>query len=176
VIDTYTFTNVDNCPPFRERSMSSDIEPDATRRALVTGICGAACAAALTACGSGRGSPAPRAGSPAPAPGAPAHPTAPGGTAPTLAATSEIPVGGGKIFPEYRLVVTRPTAGDLRAFTAICTHERCMLIAVTDATINCPCHGSRFAITDGAVVNGPALRALTPREITVQGDSIILNP
>ena len=50
-----------------------------------------------------------------------------------------------------------------------------MLTAVTNATIRCPCHGSRFAITDGTVVNGPADRALTPRPIRVQGDSIILN-
>jgi len=155
--------------------MSSDIQPDATRRTLVRGICGATCAAALTACGSGRGSAPPPAASPAPAPGAPALPP-PGDTAPALAATSDIPVGGGRIFPDYRLVVTRPAAGDLRAFTAICTHDGCMLTTVTDATIDCPCHGSRFAITDGAVVHGPALRALTPRTITVQGDSIILNP
>ncbi len=97
-------------------------------------------------------------------------------TAPTLAATSDIPVGGGQVFPDFRLVVTQPTAGDLKAFTAICTHDGCLLNAVADATINCPCHGSRFAITDGAVVHGPAMRALTPRTITIQGDSIVLNP
>jgi Rieske Fe-S protein len=114
--------------------------------------------------------------SPAPAPGAPAPPADPGGSAPALTATSDIPVGGGRIFPEYRLVVTRPAAGDVRAFTAICTHDGCMLTTVVDATINCPCHGSRFAITDGAVVNGPAMRALTAREIRLRGDSIILNP
>jgi Rieske Fe-S protein len=51
-----------------------------------------------------------------------------------------------------------------------------MLTAVTDATIVCPCHGSRYAVTDGAVVRGPALRGLTPRTITVQGDSVILSP
>ena len=96
-------------------------------------------------------------------------------TAPALAATSDIPVGGGKIFPDYRLVVTRPSEADLKAFTAICTHDGCMLNSVTDKTINCPCHRSRFAITDGAVVHGPALRALTPRTITVEGDSIFLD-
>lgn len=139
--------------------MSSEIWPDAVRRALVMGICGAA-GAALTACGSGRGSAAP------PATAASGNP---------LAAASDIPVGGGRIFPEYRLVVTRPAAGELRAFTAICTHDGCMLTTVADATINCPCHGSRFAITDGAAVHGPAIRALTLRTISVQGDSIVLN-
>jgi nitrite reductase/ring-hydroxylating ferredoxin subunit len=118
---------------------------------------------------------APPAANPAPAPGAPAPPADPGGTAPALTATSDIPVGG-RIFPEYRLVVTQPAAADLRAFTAICTHDGCMLTTVAHATINCPCHGNRFAITDGAVVNSPAMRALTPRKIRVRGDSIILDP
>jgi nitrite reductase/ring-hydroxylating ferredoxin subunit len=150
----------------------SDVRPDPTRRAFVRGICGTVYAAALAGCGDGHRSAAPA----APGPGTPPRPTAPTGTEPALVATSDIPVGGGKIFPNHRLVVTRPAAGDLRAFTAICTHDGCTLTAVADATINCPCHGSRFAITDGAVVMGPATRALTSRTIRVQGDSIILNP
>ena len=84
-------------------------------------------------------------------------------------------VGGGRIFPDFRLVVTRPAAGELRAFTAICTHEQCLLTTVADGLIGCPCHGSRFAITDGAVVHGPAARSLTPRPVRLQGDSIILD-
>jgi Rieske Fe-S protein len=150
--------------------VSSSIGPDHTRRALVTGICGAA---ALTACGSGGGPTAPPPARPAPDSPAPSPTEA--GSSPSAVPTSDIPIGGGRIFPDYRLVVTQPAAGDLRAFTAICTHDGCVLATVADATIRCPCHGSRFAITDGAVVNGPALRALTPRTIEIQGDSIILN-
>jgi Rieske Fe-S protein len=160
---------------FPEWFVSSHLQPDGMRRAVVKGLCGGACAAALTACGGGRGSAPPPAANPAPPPSTPAPPS-PSATAPASAAVSTIPIGGGTIFPDYRLVVTRPAAGDLRAFTAICTHDGCMLTAVTDATIVCPCHGSRFAITDGAVVHGPALRGLTPRTIEVQGDSIILDP
>jgi Rieske Fe-S protein len=140
----------------------------------LSGICGAACAATVTACKGQHRSDVP--------PGAkPIQVTPPpsavgGSTASVLASTSDIPVGGGRVFPEYRLVVTQPAVGGLRAFTAICTHDGCMLTAVTDATIRCPCHGSRFAIADGTVVNGPATRALTPRPIRVEGDSIILDP
>jgi nitrite reductase/ring-hydroxylating ferredoxin subunit len=154
--------------------MSRDILPAARRRTLLRGICGATCAAGLMACGGGSRSVPPPTASSAPALGVPAPPAS-ADTAPALAAASDIPLGGGRIFPDYRLVVTQPIAGDLRAFTAICTHDGCMLTTVADATINCPCHGSRFAITDGAVVHGPALRGLTPRTITLQGDSITLN-
>src|SRR5262245_38237217 len=155
--------------------MNSDALPAVTRRTVMRGVCGATCAAGLMACGGGRGAtPAPSATS-APVPSAPAVPTS-AEAQPALAATADIPLGGGRIFPDYRLVATQPAAGDLRAFTAICTHDGCVLTTVSDATIGCPCHGSRFAITDGAVVHGPALRGLTPRTITVQGDSIILNP
>jgi Rieske Fe-S protein len=163
---------------FIVRPVSSDQQPDAIRRTLVRGFCGASCAAALTACGVGRGAAPPPLATPTPAPVAPPPVTTvappPTTAAPALAATSDIPVGGGKVFPDFRLVVTRPSAADLKAFTAICTHDGCLLNSVADQTINCPCHGSRFAITDGAVVRGPAMRALTARPITIEGDSIFL--
>lgn len=144
--------------------MTEDLPPGATRRAVLTGICGAA----LTSCG--------RTVVPGVAGPAVPHGTAPTSTAPALAATSDIPVGGGRIFPDHRVVVTRPAAADFRAFTAICTHDGCTLTRVADATIDCPCHGSRFAITDGSVVHGPAEQPLSPRRITVRGDAIVLGP
>ncbi len=151
--------------------MTGHVPPEATRRAVLTGICGAACMA-LASCGRAV---VPGVAAPAPPPAAPRG-AAPAGARPALAAVSDIPVGGGRIFPEYRVVVTRPPTGDLRAFTAICTHDGCALTRVADATIDCPCHGSRFAITDGSVVHGPAERALHPRTISVQRDSIVLEP
>ncbi|GAA1428662.1 hypothetical protein GCM10009601_42370 [Streptomyces thermospinosisporus] len=45
---------------------------------------------------------------------------------------------------------------------------------VSGGTINCACHGSKFAITDGAVEHGPATRALPEGKITVDGNSIRL--
>ncbi|MFH0521919.1 Rieske (2Fe-2S) protein [Streptomyces sp. M41] len=91
-----------------------------------------------------------------------------------LTTTSEIPVGGGKIFKAEEVVVTQPEQGQFKAFSAICTHQRCTVGSVTDGTINCPCHGSKFSITDGAVENPPATRPLPEKNIVVEGNSIRL--
>ena len=98
--------------------------------------------------------------------------TAPAGT--TLAKTSDIPVGGGKVFGDSRVVVTQPTQGTFKCFTAICTHQGCTVSDVAGGTINCGCHGSKFNAADGAVVNGPASTPLAAQQITVTGDSIEL--
>ncbi|MEV4442125.1 Rieske (2Fe-2S) protein [Streptomyces sp. NPDC049577] len=97
---------------------------------------------------------------------------APGGAA--LARTSEIPVGGGKIFPDRKVVVTQPVKGEFKAFSAVCTHEGCVVGDVSGGTINCPCHGSRFAVADGSVRHGPARRPLPAERISVSGDSVSL--
>lgn len=91
-----------------------------------------------------------------------------------LAATSEIPVGGGTIFKDRKIVVTQPTKGDFKAFSAVCTHQGCTVGSVADGTIDCPCHGSRFSVRDGAVKAGPATRPLPAEKITVDGNSIRL--
>ncbi|MFF4033298.1 Rieske (2Fe-2S) protein [Streptomyces sviceus] len=91
-----------------------------------------------------------------------------------LAKTSEIPVGGGKIFKDEKVVVTQPKKGEFKAFSDICTHQGCQVSSVSGGTINCPCHGSKFNITDGSVANPPANRPLPEKQIKVSGDSIQL--
>ncbi|MXM68718.1 Rieske 2Fe-2S domain-containing protein [Streptomyces sp. HUCO-GS316] len=91
-----------------------------------------------------------------------------------LAKATDIPVGGGKIFAAEQVVVTQPQEGEFKAFSNICTHQDCPVANVTDGTINCTCHGSKFSITDGAVEHPPATRALPEKKITVQGGSITL--
>jgi Rieske Fe-S protein len=140
------------------------------RSVLVTG-CGV-CAAALAGCAAyGPGQAAP-----APAPSAQSEGSGGGGGATAagakLAATSDVPVGGGLVLPDAALVITQPKAGTFKAFSAICTHQGCTVSAVEDGTINCPCHGSQFAIADGAVVDGPAKKPLPAKKITVSGGSI----
>ncbi|MBE8476602.1 Rieske (2Fe-2S) protein [Streptomyces justiciae] len=91
-----------------------------------------------------------------------------------LARTSDIPVGGGKIFKDEKVVVTQPEKGEFKAFTNICTHQQCPVASVSDGTINCNCHGSKFSIKDGSVAHPPATQPLAEKKIAVEGDSIRL--
>ncbi|MGY0066064.1 Rieske (2Fe-2S) protein [Streptomyces sp. QTS137] len=91
-----------------------------------------------------------------------------------LASVADIPEGGGKVFADSKVVVTQPTAGEFKAFSATCTHQGCAVKSVADGVINCPCHNSNFSITDGSVQSGPATKPLPAMEITVSGDSITL--
>jgi Rieske Fe-S protein len=91
-----------------------------------------------------------------------------------LGQVSEIPVGGGKVFAAKRVVVTQPQAGVIKAFTAVCTHQGCLVDEVSKGKINCPCHGSAFNAADGTVANGPAKRALEPKAVTVVNGQITL--
>jgi len=97
---------------------------------------------------------------------------APRGT--VLGAAREIPVGGGTIFTAARVVVTQPARGQYRAFSAVCTHVGCILNQVTERTIDCPCHGSKFSITSGAVVAGPAPVPLPKKQIEIVDGQIVL--
>ncbi|MEU3734895.1 Rieske (2Fe-2S) protein [Streptomyces sp. NPDC033538] len=91
-----------------------------------------------------------------------------------LAPTSDIPVGGGKVFADEKIVVTQPEQGEFKAFSAICTHQNCLVSDVRDGSIDCACHGSRFSITDGAMEQGPATRPLPEERIAVDGNSVRL--
>ncbi|KUI45304.1 (2Fe-2S)-binding protein [Mycobacterium sp. IS-1590] len=103
----------------------------------------------------------------------PAATTTGGAGAPVavLAKVADVPVGGGVIVDGT--VLTQPTPGDFKGFSATCTHAGCTVRDVAGGTINCPCHGSRFNL-DGTVANGPAARPLGSRQVDLQGDSIIL--
>lgn len=89
-----------------------------------------------------------------------------------LISTADVPVGGGAVLADEKIVVTQPQEGDFKAFSAICTHQNCVVADVADGTVNCACHGSRFRITDGSVEQGPATRPLPEEPITVEGNSI----
>lgn len=95
-----------------------------------------------------------------------------GGTA--LAPVSAVPVGGGKILADQSIVLTQPTAGTIKAFSAVCTHQGCTVASVEKSLITCPCHGSQFSITDGSVANGPATQPLAAKQVKVENGQILL--
>ena len=166
----------------------------ATRRGMLAGVGLVGLAGAITACSSGGSSmsaavadPATSSGmgassptsaaasAPASASSASSASSAMGGSAAgALTATSAIPVGGGKIFAAQTTVVTQPSAGEFKVFSAVCTHMGCIVSQIADGRIDCPCHGSEYSITDGAVLAGPAPKPLPAKQIKVTGDSIFL--
>lgn len=164
--------------------------PPQSRRALLAGA-GLGCAALLTGCStydasSGFLGTTPSSAAAAPGTGAASADGATAGSGATsgsgatassapaaLATTAEVPDGGGKIIGGKNIVITQPEAGTFKGFSAVCTHQGCIVSTVSGGTINCPCHGSRFSIKDGSVVNGPATSPLPPVAVTVDGTSIV---
>lgn len=91
------------------------------------------------------------------------------------ASVSDIPVGGGVILDEPAVVITQPTEGDIKAFTAICTHQGCLVSEVVNNEIICPCHQSKFSAVDGSVISGPATEPLSAAGVAVEGGSVVLS-
>ncbi len=88
---------------------------------------------------------------------------------------ADVPVGGGTVLADEKVVVTQPAAGEFRAFSAVCTHQGCPVSTIADGTINCPCHGSRFSIEDGSVVHGPADQPLASLTARTDGDQVAVS-
>ncbi|MFE1314572.1 Rieske (2Fe-2S) protein [Streptomyces sp. NPDC058755] len=169
---------------------SASLKPEAgpARRTVMAAAGAAGLAAALTACGSDDSSDTVDTGSGSSGTtgatgstgstgasqdsGSAAAGGSAGGT--TLAKTTDIPEGGGKIFKDQGVVVTQPAAGTYKAFSSKCTHQGCAVGSVADGVIVCPCHNSHFSVEDGSVKKGPATQALAAAKITVSGDEIKL--
>ena len=91
-----------------------------------------------------------------------------------LAKTSEIAVGACAVYPDAKVVVTQPSEGEFRCFTAVCTHQGCLVSSASEGVIPCGCHGSQFSLEDGSPQAGPATAPLAAVEIVVEGDTITL--
>ncbi|MET7303373.1 Rieske (2Fe-2S) protein [Embleya sp. NPDC005575] len=147
--------------PTTKAARTGRAEP--TRRVLVCGAVVAAAGATLVACGSDDGDSKDK------------TPGSAGGDK-TLGPVGDVPVGGGKVYDDAKVVVTQPTAGDFKAFTAVCTHQQCLVAGVAAGKISCPCHGSSFDASTGAVLGGPAPSPLAAKQITVTNGQVVLKP
>ena len=144
----------------------------ATRRSFVVAT-GATVAGTLAGCGGGGSSPA------APSTPAPTPTPAPAGelrlplmgVGETVAAS--VTLVGGLVTP---LAVTRLSEAEAVTVSRICTHQACTvaLPGAPGATLDCPCHGSRFR-TNGQVVNGPAARALSQFPTRIVGNEVVVD-
>ncbi len=89
-----------------------------------------------------------------------------------LAKTSDVAVGACLVFPDQKVVLAQPSEGTFTCFSAVCTHQGCLVSTSSEGDIPCTCHGSNFSLEDGSVLKGPATTALPKVEIEVDGDRI----
>ena len=127
------------------------------RQVLVTGGAVAAVVAVTAACGSSS---------------TPSGPV--GNVGGNTVSTGDIPVGGGLVLEAKQVVVTQPTEGTFKAFTAVCTHEGCIVSSVADGTITCPCHMGQFSAADGSVTGGPPPAPLAEAKFELSGSTITI--
>ena len=66
--------------------------------------------------------------------------------------------------------------GRLYAFDDTCTHQGCSLAEgeLDGTTVTCPCHGSQFDVSSGAVLRGPAERPVRYRAVQIQGQGLVV--
>ena len=145
-----------------EQSQPTTTDRRTVLRATALGVAAAGVGVTAAACSSSNSTPQGSTAQTAQAAG--------GGTA--TVATSQVPVDGGFIDQTNRVVVTQPSAGEYKAFTAVCTHAQCTVSTVSHNIIQCPCHGSQYSATDGSVIQGPAPSALASMTCKVSGSTI----
>ena len=87
-----------------------------------------------------------------------------------LTAVDKVPTGGGIVLGN--VVLTKDAQGDVRGYSATCTHQGCRVDTISNGRIQCPCHGSAFDASTGAVVQGPATRPLPPIPVVVRDGKV----
>jgi thiosulfate dehydrogenase [quinone] large subunit len=150
-------------------------KPGTGRREVVVtaAVAGASLAVGGLAAGLGRlaggtsGQRDEQARSPAAAASSSSASSTPGQTLPgkAIGPASKVPVGQAASFTDPSSgdpsLVIQPSAGTFVAFDAVCPHAGCTVgYNAAQKIIACPCHGSRFNASTGAVEAGPAPRGL----------------
>lgn len=72
-------------------------------------------------------------------------------------------------------ILVNTAEGELRAFSAVCTHLTCTVTFDPDTgTLFCPCHNGRFDLA-GNVISGPPPRPLESFQVEVSGTDIVIS-
>jgi len=90
---------------------------------------------------------------------------------------SALAPNSGKIFAlaGKPAIVVRTPDGEVRAFTAICTHLACTVQYRADLEhIWCACHNGHYDL-HGQVVSGPPPRPLEEYTVAVKGDDVVVS-
>ncbi|RPI06574.1 MAG: plastoquinol--plastocyanin reductase [Ignavibacteriae bacterium] len=90
---------------------------------------------------------------------------------------SEIANDSGQIikFGTKPVILIRTAEGELRAFSATCTHLDCTVQYRKDfGTIWCACHNGKYDL-HGKNISGPPPRPLDEMRVVVQGDDILIS-
>ncbi|MGQ0802874.1 MAG: Rieske (2Fe-2S) protein [Actinomycetota bacterium] len=93
-----------------------------------------------------------------------------------LGPVGAVPDGDMKAFDAEGVQVTvANVSGALHAFNDVCTHKHCPLSKgeLEGSTVTCPCHGSQFDVTTGAVIQGPAQDPVDTYPVRMEGDTLI---
>ncbi len=73
--------------------------------------------------------------------------------------------------------IARTVEGAVHVFLDVCPHGHCSLGAggaIRNGALVCPCHGSAFDLTTGAVLSPPARFPLTVYPVRIEGDEVWL--
>jgi len=96
----------------------------------------------------------------------------------TDAANQPLTTAGGAMLVDMAgdtIMVVRVSDTQVIALSAICTHAGCSMdYAAGQKVLDCPCHGSQFAI-DGSVLRGPAVRPLRVYSVTLASNMITVS-
>lgn len=89
----------------------------------------------------------------------------------------DFPLGTGKtvLINERPVLVIRAAGGEIRAFSALCTHLQCVVAYAPERNrIECPCHRGIYSI-DGQNIAGPPPRPLDELTVTINDRSVIVS-
>jgi thiosulfate dehydrogenase [quinone] large subunit len=95
----------------------------------------------------------------------------PGASGTRIGPASGVPVGGAASFQDPSsgdpAIIIQPKAGHFVAFDAVCPHAGCTVeFDQSQDILVCPCHGSLFNASTGAVEQGPAASGLQTISVT----------